>query len=481
MSGSNTPLRIAIVGAGASGTIALYELFARFAGELPQVVLIDGGHAYGMGNVYQPDLDCALVNRQSQYMSIIYDDQNDFVDWATDYELSLGKTGGARRYYTRTVFGRYLRQRYEEICGKWSGAGSPIQFIASYVDGFEEFDDKVIVHLDEDFVTVDYLVLCTGHGRQHRPTSGPNELLDPYPLGDLVAATASCRRIAVLGTGLTAIDCALALLGHHHDNQVTMFSRSGILPDTRADLPEDLKLVSNERPHHENATLEELKDRFLAELAAHSVSELDLRRYLNRLRRGVQSFVENASIPPADRKIQNLAISLANRDLPTYWHGFQAPDRNTFYNRYYRLLQAICSPIPSTTAVSLRDAITAGRLRVSIGTTQSFTNGWMVAGEPFDAVVDGTGAATSRSQERFEASLVSKGWAISETHGGIKVSRESGNVVLPQRVKSRVYAIGYTTRGSLLYSSSLYQATRNIKYVVESIASAANVPVGAMP
>jgi uncharacterized NAD(P)/FAD-binding protein YdhS len=478
MSRSSTPLQIGIVGAGASGTAALYEIFARFAGAPPQIVLIDGGDAHGAGNIYQADLDCALVNTQAKYMSIIYDDQDDFVDWAADYERSLGNSGGARQYYTRSVFGKYLRQRHEEIIRRYRAAGSPIEFVASYVEGFEAFDNKVFVKLGEDFVAFDYLILCTGHGRQHRPASRPGELLDPYPLRDLVAATDSCRRIAVLGAGLTAIDCALGLLSHDRDNQVTMFSRTGILPDIRADFAENLELTVAERPHHKGATLEELMNRFRAELAAHAVSSFDLRCYLDRLRRGVESFVENSPIAETDRKIQNLAISLGNRDLSTYWHGFGASDRNAFCDRYYRLLHAICGPIPPITAAALRDAIATGRLQVKLGTAQPHAGRWTVGGKAFDAVVDGTGKATSRSQERFEALLVSRGCAIREDYGGIRVERNSRNIVLPDRKRSRLYAVGHVTRGSLLFSSSLYQATRSVKHVVESIVSVANSQVG---
>jgi uncharacterized NAD(P)/FAD-binding protein YdhS len=191
--------------------------------------------------------------------------------------------------------------------------------------------------------------------------------------------------------------------------------------------------------------------------------------------------VENNSIVETDRKIQNLAISLANRDLATYWHGFQASDRKAFCDRYYRLLHAICGPIPPTTAAALRDAIATGRLQVKIGTAQPRAGRWTVGGQVFDAVVDGTGKATSRSQEHFEALLVSRGSAIREDYGGIRVERKSRNVVLPYRRRSRMYAVGHVTRGSLLFSSSLYQATRSIKHVVESIASAVNSQVGTPP
>ena len=71
MSDPHPSVRIAVVGAGATGVATLYELFDRFSGALPQVTLIEGSGVLGIGNVFAPDLDCALVNRQAKPESVV--------------------------------------------------------------------------------------------------------------------------------------------------------------------------------------------------------------------------------------------------------------------------------------------------------------------------------------------------------------------------------------------------------------------------
>lgn len=465
--------RIAVVGAGASALAALYELYETFGEDrLPHVVLIDGGAGPGIGNVYRDDLDCALVNRQARHMSVIHDRPDDFLDWVA----SRPDRGNPvdEEYYTRAYFGTYLSQRFTAIADRWRDAGAPIEFVPGYAEGFEEIGGAVLVTLADEVIEADQLLLCTGHGRQDEP-SPPDALLRPYPLRELVAQTADANRVAVVGCGLTAIDCALGLLSAETGTVVSMFSRTGVLPDVRADLPADLALTVAPRADHVGATLDELWVRLRAELDAHGVSDADLSEYLDRLRGGVLRFREGGPVPHAHRVIQNIAIAMANRDLPTYWYGFDSVQRKAFYAKYYRLLQAICSPIPPRTARMLRDALEAGRIEVRIGVAERDDDGWAVRTngglERFDAIVDGTGDATSSGAERFERSLVAGGAAVAEEFGGVRVDRGNSRLIRPDGAPSRVFVLGYATRGSLLYSSSLYQATWNVKGIAAQIES----------
>ncbi|MBL1078316.1 FAD/NAD(P)-binding protein [Nocardia sp. 2] len=464
--------RIAIVGAGASGLAALYELHRVLAADLPDVVLIDGGERPGVGTVYRDDLGCALVNRQARHMSVVYDNQHDFLDWVAEQGGALPADGDGE-YFTRAYFGRYLECRYEAIERRWREAGRLLERHASYAEGFEEIEGKVLVTVAGDVIEADHLILCTGHGRQDEPPPGDGDPLRPYPLRELVERTRGARRVAVLGSGLTAVDCTLALLSGHPDIEVSMFSRSGILPDVRADFAEDLPLTLPARDDHRGASLAELRTRFLTELAAQQVTPEDLREYLDRLVAGVGGFVAPDRIPEAQRRIQNIAISMANRDLPVYWYGMSEADRKAFDDRYYRLLQAICSPIPPHTARILRTAIDAGRVRVLVGTLERTADAPGIRTPDgiatYDAIVDGTGATTSAGQERFENTLVANGWAVAEQYGGVRVDRRTGGLVRPDGRPSRVAAIGFATRGSLLYSSSLFQATWNVKGIAAQI------------
>jgi hypothetical protein len=56
-----------------------------------------------------------------------------------------------------------------------------------------------------------------------------------------------------------------------------------------------------------------------------------------------------------------------------------------------------------------------------------------------------------------------------EDYGGVRVERGTGRLVSSRGRQSRIYAVGFATRGSLFYSSSLYPATRNAKVVAADL------------
>ncbi|MCL5285773.1 MAG: FAD/NAD(P)-binding protein [Nitrospirae bacterium] len=469
--------KIGVIGAGASGTALLYELFRQFKHDLPQVVLIDGGSQWGRGTVYLEDMDCALVNRQAKHMSLLFDDQPDFLRWIEQNPKEISQAV-EQQYFTRATFGKYVEQRLNAIENLWVDSGGVFKNINEFVERVEETGNTVQISLPSQKLEVDYLVLCTGHGPQRPFTRFSGEMLNPYPLRELCTAVRGVSHVAVVGTGLTAIDCVLALLESNTSLRVSMFSRSGIIPDIRAEFEEDLPLTQPERTDHTGATLKELELKFIAELAAYNVSLTDLSGYVTKLRRGASNLFDPVPAIESHRRIQNLSISIANRDLPVYWHGFSDQDRMLFYDRYYRFLQAVTAPIPLSVAHKLRNAMSTGQLEVRNGTVERRGGAFRISSaakkERYEVIIDATGRLTNAGQVDFEKMLITSGAALEELYGGICVDRRSGRIKRPDSKVSRVYGIGYVTRGSLLYSSSLYQATRNIKTAVANIKASVN-------
>jgi uncharacterized NAD(P)/FAD-binding protein YdhS len=465
-------ITIGVIGAGAASTALLFELLARVGSPAVRVVVIESDAGRGAGTVYADDLECALVNRQARYMSVLNDDPDDFVRWARANWRSA--TDGAGAYYPRSFFRRYLQQRFREVCARWpEEAGTPIDIVAARVRAVGQEAGRVALMTTQGRLDVDFAILCTGHGLP-RPEGYERDtgMLTPYPLRNLVGRIDGHRRVAIRGAGLTAIDSVLAILESCPDTTIELVSRSGMLPDTRADLAEDLPLTLPPRRDSRGAALAELRRRFRAELAAYGVSEDQLRRYVDRVQSGADPIRENVPHGDADAVIQSLSVSIANRDLPLHWFGFSRRDRESFHRHHFRQLQAVTAPIPQATARRLRAAFAEGRLASKRGHLSRAGGTWgVVDGRgSYDLVVDGTGTATNAGQSAFEAHLVRSGTALSADFGGIEVTANC-QVARPDGRPTRLYAIGYTTRGSFLYSSSLYQSALQARAVARDLAT----------
>jgi uncharacterized NAD(P)/FAD-binding protein YdhS len=464
---------IGVIGAGAASTALLFDLLACVSHARVRIVVIEGAGSLGAGTVYDDDLDCALVNRQAQYMSVLNDDADDFVRWAQANWRPA--TGGCQTvYYPRSFYRKYLEERFKEACDRWrEDVGKPVEMVAARVRSVRQDAKRILLATTHGEMAVDFAILCTGHGlpkaEQYERDTG---MLTPYPLREMVRRVNGYGRVAIRGAGLTAIDSALAILESCPATAVDLVSRTGILPDTRADLDEDLELALPPRRSPDGATLVELCRRFHAELDACGVSDADLTQYVARVESGTNTIQTDTPHSSVEARIQSLSVSIANRDLPIHWFGFSRQNRELFHRRYFRLLQAITAPIPQSTAGRLRMAFAEGRLASKKGTLARAGGTWHMLGEQgrYDMVIDGTGTATNASQSAFEAQLVRSGTAMSAKLGGIEVTMNCQVLARTGR-PTRLYAIGYATRGSFLYSSSLYQSALQARAVAQDLAA----------
>ena len=217
-----TGRRVAIVGAGFSGaSVAAQLLRARGRNE---VALIERGKRFGPGLAYGGQDKTFLLNVRAANMSALPDEPADFVRW-----LGPSTEAGAGDIFApREKYGRYIehalrdaeRARFGKL-KRVSGAA-----IACRPEG-----EGWRVELDHGKAfSVDAVVLALGNV-QALPLGplGDVPVLDAW---DAPARRRISRRADVLlaGTGLTAIDVALALEAQHHQGVIYALSRRGLIP-----------------------------------------------------------------------------------------------------------------------------------------------------------------------------------------------------------------------------------------------------------
>lgn len=223
---------VAIIGGGFSGTLLAINL-ARFGG--PRTVMIERrADQMARGVAYSTPHPSQLLNVRAGGMSAFPDRPNHFAEWVA----GRGGTGGTA-FVPRALYGAYLREMLVE-----SGltAGDRLVMREGEACDIVETDAGVAVVLaDGARVEADAAVLAVGNLPPHDPPGIDGDALptdlyvrDPWRDDPTVGLTDG-DRVLLLGTGLTAVDVALALDAAGFGGEIVALSRRGLAPRRHAD------------------------------------------------------------------------------------------------------------------------------------------------------------------------------------------------------------------------------------------------------
>jgi uncharacterized NAD(P)/FAD-binding protein YdhS len=217
---------VAVVGGGASGTLTAIHLLASRAHDLT-VTVHDASGELGKGLAYGTTDRRHLLNVRSRHMSAFPDIPSDLVEWAR----RTGREPDAQAFLPRRDYAVYLRETLDRLRDDRFGfRAERIRDVVPVGGGFE-------LHATGGRVTeAATVVLAQGN---HRPAPLAIEgipmplsrwhLADPWDLGRLTGLPRDAV-VVLVGTGLTAVDAAITLLGDAPDRRVVMVSRHGLLP-----------------------------------------------------------------------------------------------------------------------------------------------------------------------------------------------------------------------------------------------------------
>jgi len=207
------PRHVAVVGAGASGTLQALHLQRAGAG----VTLIERGARPGRGVAYGTTRPEHLLNVPARRMSAFADDQGHFSRWYADL------SGGTEEDYApRMVYGDYLTQLLAE-------AG-----IAAVAGEAVDVAEGAVLLADGRRIEADAVVLAPGNFPPATPRG-----LDAAALGDIwiddpwaggLEGLGPKDVVFLLGTGLTAVDVALTLEATGFRGRIVALSRRGLAP-----------------------------------------------------------------------------------------------------------------------------------------------------------------------------------------------------------------------------------------------------------
>lgn len=229
---------IAIIGGGASGTLAAAHLLrAAVARQVPlRIALIDRLGRHGVGQAYATSNPDHLLNAPAGRMSALAGDPGHLVRWAA------GAGFPAPGFLPRPAYGRYLRDLLADAQQRAEPVSRLAELTADVLairPGSGGRPVRLVLG-DGSCLEADAAILATGNLPPAIPVpvpAGPRFVADPWAPGALDAVTDGSP-VVILGTGLTMLDVALSVTrGGRSPATVTAVSRHGLLPQVHRGMP----------------------------------------------------------------------------------------------------------------------------------------------------------------------------------------------------------------------------------------------------
>ncbi|MFG2786052.1 FAD/NAD(P)-binding protein [Streptomyces sp. NPDC048419] len=429
------PHTVAVVGAGAAGTltaIQLCETATRRRTPL-DLLLVDPCPEAGRGTAYGTRDPRHRLNVPAGGMSGYPDDPGHFTRWLCRHgEPSVGGADFATRYR----YGAYLADTLAQAIVRAQGTVSVRRLRTRAERCTDDSGGRVDLHLaDGSRLTADSAVLATGPAA---PTAGwaPPALRGsarfvaaPWSTGALDGPGSGTADVLLVGTGLTAVDLALTL--DRPGRTVHALSRSGLLPQPHALTP------AGPMP------------------APDGLDDTSL----SRLRRAVYRHISRSVRTHGDWRP---ALDSLRPHTARLWHSLTPTERAEFVAREGALWNTHRHRMPPATAESLSRARTARRLAVHTGAvTDAVEHEGRLAITLSDGrtlhvgwVIDCTGPGR-RFDDPLWRSLFASGAAVTGPLGMGVATRDGRLLDAEGRADRALFTLGAPRRGELWETTAI--------------------------
>lgn len=247
--------KFAVVGSGPTGIYTVAALVAQ--GEPIAITLFEQSDEAGVGMPYSDDANTPLMLANIASIEIppigmTYLDwlRDQPADWLARYRIDKA-TLHERQFLPRIVLGQYFRSQLLWLADQAEARGIALAIRENCrVTDIEACAGRVAVwtKVDDAPSHFDWVAIATGHVWPDADEA--TRAYFPSPWSGLAEAHVPARRIGIMGTSLSAIDAAMAVVWQHGhfiegedqsvtfalapdsaDLTITLMSRTGILPE----------------------------------------------------------------------------------------------------------------------------------------------------------------------------------------------------------------------------------------------------------
>lgn len=223
---------IAIIGGGASGTLAAIQCL-RWAASPLRIVLFEPGGRPGRGVAYSTERPEHLLNVPSGRMSAFADRPDDFLDWlaARPGHAASGREALARGYAPRRDYAAYLADRLEAAR---AASVATLEVVPQRIATLQRQHRTWRLEWPGGQAAATRVLLAAGNAPRPLPVRGSGSLARPRLVDAWdyagVAAIDDAADVCIVGTGLSMADAVVTLAANGHRGHIHLLSRHGLLP-----------------------------------------------------------------------------------------------------------------------------------------------------------------------------------------------------------------------------------------------------------
>lgn len=476
-------MRIAIIGAGVGGVSVLKYLHKEKKLKA-EITIFDDKKYMGSGRAFQYDDPELLMNYPGNLISMKPNKQRDFIDWIQksnvnkEIHLDEAENTSANRYYSRQLFGKYMREHFEKFANKKN-----VSIITDHARNVEFIGQEYVVSTQNGTYYFDAVFLSPGQFGPMDPyqlEGTPGYYKWPYPLHNIEIEPN--KDYAVIGTGLSSVDIVRYFIAHS-TNKLALISRDGKVQSVRGKMQEvKFKYITHKKlekikvAHHGYIPLEELVERFKKELDRLGLDVEKLR--INRSN-PVRALNFDLSHPEEVGLMQSFVLEIVH--IASYiWPFMTREDKAAYRKHYAPILDDYANPMPEGTAEELLDALSSGRVEIYSGITdiEYKYNKFRIHTKDKELRVHYVFNATGPAKAYKDATepnplienLVNQDLLIEHPDGGFYVTPIRNQVIMRDGVMSRFFMLGQKTSGVNYLDNGIMELIDEAKRTVKALA-----------
>ena len=483
--------KIAIIGAGASGTILANQLIEKIAARKnikASVILIEKSGEFGPGLAYSTSLSSHILNMRAGTMSARIDNEAHFVKWMKqnisaiknkfpDFDLKDSE------YPPRKIYGLYLKDILGKSIEKAGKNSIPVELVKGKALDITHRGDVMEITLEDGKnINADYTILAPGN---FPPTflkefnEQPGYIPYPWPASGVMEKIPADASVCIIGSGLSAIDTLFTLIENKHNEKITFLSRSGFFPKVQG-IPSDyvLKFIRIDKirkilkeKDREYIPLDLLVNIFFQEIEEAEGKTVDRFQLYNPEKSATE--ILEADIEKAKNNVlpYQSVLNATDTVIGRIWNLLSVEDRRRFDLEFRTLWNVYRHPMPLKNAVKILNSLKSGQLNTKAGYTYirplEKERGYEINintrfGIPYSFKAHfiinaaGQGLDVTEFNDPLINNLLDKGLIQSHPNGGIAVEFISGQVIERKGDKvPRLFALGELTRGVRFYTSGI--------------------------